>query len=104
VSIEATITTEALLKFVVDHKHHNLKCIHLIEACAVSLRKNEIVEAVSQYDKFMSSCGVGRMGCFDDGGITIAYEHESIDYIYEVFGALLGRWSSRMASLKSRTS
>lgn len=103
-SIEAAITTEALLKFVLEHKHHNSKCIYLIEACAISLRKNEIIEAVSQYEEFMKSCGIGRMGCFDDGGITTAYEHESIDYAYEVFGALLSRWSSRMAILKSRIS
>lgn len=98
------IKTEALIKFVIEHKHDNERCISLLRACAVALHAGNAEEAIEHYDEFSSSCGIGRMGCFDDGGISIAYEHEDINYIYAIFGALLSQWSLSMRLLKQSTS
>ena len=39
------------------------------------------------------------MGCFDDIGVSVVYEHETSEYVDTIYRSLLIRWSQSMMKL-----
>ena len=83
--------SRALVKFCDDH---GLKSIWLekIRACGVALENGEITLAVENYN----AVPLGGMGCFNDWWPPVIYEHETEEYAWAVFEALVDHWSRLM--------
>lgn len=92
-------TTRTLVKFLREHKHPNERCVNVIADCLSELEKEREDLAYQEYEKFRSSCGLGRMGCFDDLGVYPVYEHENYEYVDTIYRTLLLRWAQVMSTL-----
>lgn len=91
--------TRTLLKFLREHKHPNERCVDVIEECLLKLEGQKEDAAYKAYEHFRSSCGLGRMGCFDDIGVSVVYEHETSEYVDTIYRSLLIRWAQLMMQL-----
>ena len=96
--------TRALLKFLEEHEHGHDKGMELIRSCLSNLENDSADEAAKDYKKFMSSCGLGRMGAFDDNFCSTVYDHETDEYVNELRKCLLSMWSIKMSLLLNKNS
>jgi len=96
--------TRTLVKFLREHKHPNERCVDIIADCLSELEKDREDLAYKVYENFRSSCGLGRMGCFDDQGVSTVYDHENGEYVETIYRALLVRWSQVMMNLAPKDS
>lgn len=101
---EQAAITRTLVKFLIEHRHIHNRGIGILKECLSLLESGEAKAAFEKYEHFISSCGLGRMGCFDDTGVSVIYEHETPEYVDVIFRALLTKWSITMRHLGSRTS
>ena len=81
----------ALLKFCIEH---NYKSEHLrkIETCICALETQNIQVAIDCY----LGVPLGGNGCFNDWWPPVVYEHETEEYVWAIFEALLSQWSRLM--------
>ena len=101
VLVEEIALTRTLHKFLVEHKHHNERCVCLIAECLENLSNDDAKVAIENYKKFMSACGLGRMGAFDDTGVSVVYEHENDEYVGVIFRTLTSSWARSMKRLEN---
>jgi hypothetical protein len=88
--------TRALLKFCRDHGRSEDE-LEPVRACLSALEAGDVAEAVQQY----LLVPLGGIGCFNDWWPPAVLEHETEEYAWAVFEALVGEWS-RMMSLSAR--
>ncbi len=100
VSVQQQIQiSEALIKFCEDHNRSNNAYLENIRNCVKALEDDDIAGAIEQFKKVP----LGGMGCFNDWCPQPAFEHETGEYINEIFKALVSRWSSLIKSLENKT-
>ena len=87
-----TRATRALLKFCEDHGRDGAE-LEPIRACLASLETGDVAEAVRAFERVP----LGGNGCFNDWWPPVAFEHETEEYVWAVFEALVGEWSRAMA-------
>lgn len=85
--------SRALLKFCEEH-HYDTSWLSNIRACIAALESNEIEKAWYQF----LQVPIGGHGCFNDWFPPVVYEHETGEYAWEVFEALVYRWNVLMRS------
>ena len=83
--------TKALVKFCEDHSYKDERMSNLI-ACKKALESKAINKALEEYRKIP----LGGNGCFNDWWPNVVYEHETDEYVEDVFQALIERWSRLM--------
>ena len=91
--------SEALVKFCVDHKRSNNAYLENIRGCIKALEAGDVAGAIEQFKRVP----LGGMSCFNDWCPQPVYEHETGEYINEIFKALVSRWASLMKSLENKT-
>ena len=97
-SIDAEIrATRALIKFWEEHGGTPLPLVKL----------NDCLRALETYDlptvfRINHELPTGRMGSFDDWIPDPVFDHETDEYVWAVFEALVIRWKLRMNLLEQQ--
>ena len=86
----------ALLKFCKEHNYQSEYLIE-IESCVNALESKSIRKAVMSFKKVP----LGGNGCFNDWWPPVVYPHETKEYVWAEFEALVERWARLMSLSES---
>jgi hypothetical protein len=99
ISLDSQIrTTKALIKFCEDHNFVSTR-LELLKDCAAALEHNDVQRAVMINHQLPT----GGNGALNDWWPPVVFPHETEEYVWAVFEALVTHWKLLMNLLEKQS-